>query len=129
MTKSLIFNRQKFAEFLSYILCIFLIILMSGCEGKSVYTNQIPTATITSPEDGSAYNEGNIIIFDGYGTDTEDKNLSGDSLVWNSNINGQIGTGTSFTVNSLSVGSHIITLTAFDDDGASGSTSVSITVE
>jgi hypothetical protein len=128
MTKFLIFNRQKFAEFPFYIFCIFLIILISGCEGDSAYTNQIPTATITSPEDGSTYDEGNIIIFDGYGTDTEDKNLSGSSLVWNSSIEGQIGTGTSFATNGLSIGSHIITLTVFDGDGASGSTSVSIVV-
>jgi len=126
MTKFLIFNRQKFAEFLFYILCIFLIILISGCEGDSAYTNQIPIATITSPEDGSTYNEGDVIIFDGYGMDTEDKNLSGNSLVWNSSADGQIGTDTSFAITSLSVGTHIITLTVFDSDGASGSTSVSI---
>ena len=128
MTKFLIYTRQKFAEFLFYILCIFLIILMFGCSDESFYTNQIPTATITSPEDGATYNEGDIVIFDGSGADTEDKNLSGGSLVWNSNINGQIGTGTSFATNSLSIGSQMITLTVFDDDGASGSTSVSITV-
>lgn len=55
MLKISTINQQRFAEFLSYILCIFLIILMSGCSDESFYTNQIPTATITSPEDGGAY--------------------------------------------------------------------------
>jgi len=128
MTKFLIYTRQKFAEFLFYILCIFLIILMFGCSDESFYTNQIPTATITSPEDGATYNEGDIVIFDGSGADTEDKNLSGDSLVWNSSVDKQVGTGVTFTINSLSAGSHTITLTVFDSDGASGSASVSITV-
>ena len=133
MTKFLIFNRQKFAEFLFYIFCIFLIILISGCEGDSAYTNQTPTAVIISPfsekeDEVFIYNEGDIITFTGSGTDVEDKNLIGDSLIWASSIDGPIGTGTYFTKNDLSIGTHTITLTAFDSDGAAGSDSVSIYV-
>ena len=132
MTKFLIFNGQKFAEFRFHLLCIFLIILISGCEGDSVYTNQIPTATITSPlslaGETLIYNVGDIIIFTGSGTDTEDKDLTGNSLVWTSSIDDRIGTGSYFTKSDLSTGTHTITLTAFDSDGAAGSASVSITV-
>ena len=128
MTKFLIFNRQKFAEFLFYILCIFLIILMSGCNENHTYPNEIPTAAISSPVDGSAYDEGNLIVFVGSGTDPEDISLRGTSLVWYSSIDGQIGTGSSFTVDTLTTGTHTITLAVFDSDGASGSALVSITV-
>ncbi len=132
MIKFLIFNRQKFAEFPFYIFCIFLIILISGCEGDSAYTNQTPTAVIISPlgeeDEVLIYNEGDIITFTGSGTDVEDKNLIGDSLIWASSIDGPIGTGTYFTKNDLSIGTHTITLTAFDSDGAAGSDSVSIDV-
>ena len=133
MLKISTINRQRFAEFLSYILCIFLIILISGCEGDSVYTNQTPTATITSPlaltaGEALIYNEGDIITFTGSGTDEEDKNLSGDSLIWSSSIDGPIGTGSYFTKNDLAAGIHTVTLTALDSDGAAGSDSTQITI-
>ena len=90
--------------------------------------NTPPTATITSPMNGSTYNEGDDISFNGSGYDAEDGTLSGSSLIWTSSRDGQIGTGTSFTRNDLSVGTHTITLTATDSLGATGSDSVSITV-
>ena len=87
-----------------------------------------PTATITSPSDNSSYNQGDTITFSGTGSDPEDGTLTGGSLVWTSSLDGQIGTGTSFTATSLSVGAHTITLTATDSDGATGGDTVTITV-
>jgi hypothetical protein len=91
-------------------------------------TNEAPFATISSPSDDSSYTEGESIIFLGSGDDAEDGTLTGNSLVWTSNIDGEIDTGTSFSRSDLSVGTHTITLTAIDSDGATGSASVSITV-
>ena len=90
--------------------------------------NTPPTADITNPSNNSTYNQGNTISLTGTGEDTEDGTLTGSSLVWTSSIDGEIGTGTSFTRNDLSVGIHTITLNATDNDGATGSDSVSITV-
>ncbi len=64
-----------------------------------------------------------------FGTDAEDGTLSGASLVWTSSLDAQIGTGTSFTASTLSVGSHTITLTATDSEGATGTASIQITVQ
>ena len=128
MLKISTINRQKFAEFLFSIICIFFTMLLSGCNGDSIVPNEIPTATITSPTDGDTYSYESIIVFNGYGEDTEDINLTGASLVWNSSIDGQFGTGRSFTTNSLSAGIHTITLTVFDGGGASGTATVSILV-
>lgn len=91
--------------------------------------NTPPTAAITIPSDGSTYTSVDSIIFSGTGYDTEDGALSGSSLVWKSNVDGQIGTGTSFTNSSLSVGTHTITLTVTDSGGLTGSDSVNIIVE
>jgi len=48
--------------------------------------------------------------------------------VWTSSLDGQIGTGTSFTRGDLSVGDHNIVLTATDSDGAIGTDAVAITI-
>ncbi len=90
--------------------------------------NTRPTATITSPSDGSTYTHGESITFSGSGNDTEDGTLSGSSLVWTSSKDGQIGIGVSFSKSNLSVGTHTITLVATDSKGKSGNTSINITL-
>jgi len=90
--------------------------------------NQLPTVTITSPDNGTTFTEGDVITFQGEATDPEDGALSGFSLVWISSINGQIGAGKSLNISTLSVGTHTITMTATDSDGDSPSASINITV-
>jgi hypothetical protein len=90
--------------------------------------NQSPTTTITSPVNGATFAPGATITFTGSGTDHEDGTLTGASLVWTSSRDGQIGTGTSFTRNDLSLGVHNISLTATDRGGANGGAGVRITV-
>lgn len=93
--------------------------------------NTPPTASITSPGlviGVQEYNKGNTVVFNGSGTDTEDGNLTGTSLVWISSIDGEIGTGSYFTLDSLSEGTHTITLIATDSHGSTGSDSVSIKI-
>ena len=90
-------------------------------------SNTRPTASITSPSSGSTFPSSGSITFNGSGSDAEDGQLSGNSLVWTSSINGQIGIGAPLNL-SLSVGSHTITLTAKDSLGATGSASIEITV-
>lgn len=85
-----------------------------------------PVVTITSPLDGSRYGEGISISFVGSATDVEDGNVTV-SLVWTSDIVGQIGTGGSFST-VLPVGQHLITATAFDSGGNAGSLSIHVDV-
>ncbi|MFH1933703.1 MAG: S8 family serine peptidase [Pseudomonadota bacterium] len=90
--------------------------------------NTPPTATITSPTNGDSFTEGDEITFAGTATDPEDGQLTGNSLIWTSDKDGQIGTGQSFTKSNLSVNTHTITLTAKDSEGATGTDSITITV-
>jgi len=90
--------------------------------------NSPPTATITSPSGGTTFTQGREISFIGAGTDPEDGQLTGNSLIWTSDKDGQIGTGQSFTKSNLSVNTHTITLTAKDSEGATGTDSVIITI-
>jgi hypothetical protein len=90
--------------------------------------NQPPTAEITAPEDGAGFAQGEPIEFAGTGHDPEDGELTGEALVWTSSRDGQIGTGTGFTRDDLSAGTHVIVLTATDSGGLTGTDSVTITV-
>ena len=94
----------------------------------TVVANQWPTATITSPANYATFSTGETITFTGSATDHEDGPLTGASLVWTSSLDGQIGTGTSFTRSDLSEGTHRITLNAKDSGGTNGATNVIISV-
>jgi len=93
-----------------------------------VAPNQAPSAAITAPAAGSSVVQGTSVAFAGTGTDPEDGALTGASLTWSSSINGAIGTGASFAINTLSVGAHVITLTARDAQGLTGTVTRSITI-
>lgn len=90
--------------------------------------NTAPSASISSPGNGATFTEGNSVSFSGSASDNEDGNISG-ALVWSSNLDGQIGTGASFSTSGLSVGSHTITASVSDSGGLSDSDSISITIE
>ncbi|MFZ5570312.1 MAG: PKD domain-containing protein [Thermodesulfobacteriota bacterium] len=91
--------------------------------------NTAPTAAIQNPADGDTFSSGDLVIFNGTGTDEEDGNLYGGNLVWTSNRDNLIGTGTNFSVSSLSAGMHLITLTVTDGNGAVDSESITITIQ
>jgi serine protease len=88
--------------------------------------NNPPSVSITSPSNGASFASGTSISFSGSASDTEDGNLTS-SLVWVSSLDGQIGTGGSFSA-VLSDGTHTITASVTDSGGSSGSDSISITV-
>jgi hypothetical protein len=106
----------------------------AGKTGKATITvsvqqtaNTAPVVTISSPVGGSSFTSGSTISFSGSATDTQDGTLTS-GLVWRSSLNGQIGTGGSFSTSALSPGTHTITATATDSATASGQASITITV-
>ena len=88
-----------------------------GQDTVTILSGQPPIASITLPPNGATYNYTNSVTFSGTGTDPETGALIGASLVWRSSINGQIGTGNTISLSTLSVGNHTITLTATDSEG------------
>jgi hypothetical protein len=91
--------------------------------------NTAPTTSITAPPDGSSYDAGDTISFAGTSSDPEDGALTGSSLVWQSSLDGPMGSGGSLSYASLSVGLHQVTLTAVDSGGLSGSDTIEVTVD
>ena len=90
--------------------------------------NREPTVSITSPAIGASESAGTSALFSGTASDPEDGALSGASLVWTSSRDGQIGTGRTFSRGDLSVGSHVIILTARDSRGASATKSRTLNI-
>jgi hypothetical protein len=88
--------------------------------------NTAPTVSITSLSNGASFVQGASIPFTGIAVDAEDGTLT-NRLVWTSSIDGQIGTGGSFS-RTLSAGTHTITASVADTGGLSGSSAVSISV-
>ena len=89
-------------------------------------TNDLPVVVIENPSDGSTFESGTSISFTGSATDNEDGDLTS-SLTWSSDLDGNIGTGGSFT-SVLSDGSHEITASVTDSYGATGSSTIQISV-
>jgi len=102
------------------------VVTVDGDDTPAPPPNDPPTVSITSPVDGSTFDSGATITFQGTATDPEEGDLSA-SLVWTSSKDGPIGTGGSFSA-TLSDGTHTITASVTDSGGATGSASVSITV-
>jgi len=90
--------------------------------------NTAPTVTITSPTDGSTVTAGTSVSFSGTATDTEDGDLSA-SLSWSSDLDGNIGSGASFSTSGLSTGVHTITASVTDSGGLGDSDQIALTVE
>jgi subtilisin len=88
--------------------------------------NNPPTVNISSPADSASFDSGASISFAGSASDSEDGDLTG-SLAWTSSLDGQIGTGGSFST-VLSDGTHVITAEVTDSANQTGSDSITITV-
>jgi hypothetical protein len=95
----------------------------------TVLDNRMPIVQITTPLDNETFAKGEYINFNGAAIDPEDGPLTGDSLVWTSDLEDQIGTGTSFMKNNLSEGLHIVTLSAIDSGGLEVSDSIQIRIK
>lgn len=90
--------------------------------------NAPPSVTITSPMDGATFTIGQTITFTATATDPEDGVLTS-SITWTSSRDGNIGTGGSLNLATLTIGTHDILASVIDINGQVGSDLVSITVE
>ena len=77
-------------------------------------TNIVFSATATDPEDGTIV-----------GTDNP---LAGNDIVWSSDLDGTIGSGDSVSSSTLTVGTHVITVTVTDSDGNTVSASITVVI-
>lgn len=88
--------------------------------------NTAPSVTVAAPANGHSVTAGTAISFSGSASDTQQGNLTS-QLVWRSNLDGQIGTGGSFS-RALTAGAHTITATVTDSGGLTAQATRSVTV-
>jgi uncharacterized repeat protein (TIGR03803 family) len=89
---------------------------------------KVPTIVqILSPAANVVHAAADPLLLIGAAYDPDDGMLHGASLVWKSDIQGALGTGSPLSV-SLIPGTHNLTLTATDSDGNAISTSVSVLI-
>ena len=99
----------------------------SASVGLTVNVTPVPIVTITSPVDGSSSIETESVAFTASANDAEEGDLSA-SLAWSSDLDGPIGSGASFSLSSLTVGTHVVSASVTDSSANTGSDSVTITV-
>ncbi len=88
--------------------------------------NRAPQVTIQSPTNGSSFQDDETVQLAGTASDNEDGTLS-HNIVWNSSIDGVLGTGASLQV-MLSEGDHTLTASVTDSGNLSSSNSVIVSV-
>jgi RHS repeat-associated protein len=89
--------------------------------------NAIPVISISAPVENSTVAVGATVTLAATATDLENGNLS-NAISWNSNKDGNLGTGSSVTVTTLSAGLHVLTASATDNENATGTARKSIQV-
>jgi len=100
----------------------------SNTSEKFSVADKPPVVTISSPVDFSQYGFGQTISLVADGQDFEDGTLSGAALCWTSSLDGALGCGSEINPTFLSVGTHLVTVTATDGEGATGAATVHVVV-
>jgi len=87
-----------------------------------------PWVEVVTPDPGYSFQQGATVVLHSSGWDLEDRGLDGASLQWSSDVDGPLGEGRLLTVNTLSAGEHVITVTATDSSLLQASDSANITI-
>jgi len=90
--------------------------------------NTAPQVRIITPVEGSVFPPGGFVLLQGLGEDAEEGLLSGEALSWTNTVDGPLGSGEVLVAGNLSLGSHMLFLTAVDAEGAASRDSAAISV-
>ncbi len=86
-----------------------------------------PSLRIVQPDQGARVREGQTVFLQAHADDVEDEAI-GDGVAWQSNRDGELGSGLELAVTELGVGVHEITASVTDRGGQSASAGVEMTV-
>ncbi len=111
------------------------LVLLAACTEAGVQTyNTAPSVSIVAPLDGDAVEPGALVEFYGVAKDSQEPSTNL-QITWTSSIDGVFDTTAAdrngdllVATNALSGGAHVITLSAVDSRGDSGSQSIELQV-
>ncbi len=92
--------------------------------------NSPPVVSVVSPGAGAVFGQTQQLVFQAATDDLEDGVLADGSLLWRSSLDGVLGSGNVLLKNaaSLSVGHHLISVTATDSHGVTNRATVNILI-
>lgn len=90
------------------------------CPG--IVVNSDPVLEVTSPADGTTVVTGTTVRLRASAHDAEDGTLDA-KIIWNSSVDGRLGTGPSLDVTLSTLGDHVISASVTDSSGANTRTS------
>ena len=96
--------------------------------GAKLLTGAVPTSHILTPDNGLTFQRGATVVLHASGWDLEDRSLTGASVQWTSNLDGPIAQGRVTAVADLSVGTHVLTVTASDSGGQTATDTATVTI-
>ena len=94
----------------------------------SVRVTSAPQVEILSPSNGGSVAQGERVLFLARAFDQEEGNLAGGSITWTSSRDGVFAAGNLVLYDRLSLGIHLITMTARNNFGASASDTVAFII-
>jgi hypothetical protein len=97
-------------------------------DGVFTVPNKAPQINAVLPLSGTNYVVSQTISFEAQTYDIEDGVLPDDHITWESDLDGVLGTGALLQIDTLSLGTHIITLSVRDNQNVYTTTTLVITV-
>lgn len=91
--------------------------------------NKAPIPMILNPDTGLHIHYGQLINFSGAAMDWQDGGVAGANLTWASSRDGSLGNGPQISSQSLSIGTHVITLKAVNTAGLNADTTITVIVD
>jgi len=90
--------------------------------------NEAPVVSIILPENGLVVSSGQAIVFEANATDQEDGDLTA-QLEWQSDVDGGLGVGTPISVDTLTLGDHVIIASVRDAQNQLGQATITVRVK
>ncbi|MBF0099538.1 MAG: PKD domain-containing protein [Desulfobacterales bacterium] len=97
-------------------------------DSITIWVNNSPSVSISSPTNNSSYVLGDIIRFQAQASDIEDGQLDDGAFSWSSSIDGSLGIGKELVSSELSIGFHTIQLKVSDRHGATSTAQMNLFV-
>jgi uncharacterized repeat protein (TIGR01451 family) len=99
-------------------------------NGVFTVANNPPFVALGDPDDGRLFVGGQLVFLEALSFDPEDGNLADSQLSWSSSLDGALGTDNNFSVKAsdLTPGTHVITVTATDAQGAQATDTATIRI-